>query len=372
MGDLEQLFDKLSDGICVSDAEGRILYMNPAAKRMVGAEETPPAGGVLCDQLCGRLYGSGSEDCAASCPLRVADNDDQAVTFKGRFGPQTVFEWRDFHISRREAWRNLRVRCQRLRTAIPDSQESEKHFTIIEDATAEMDLQKHIEDWRSMMAHDLRLPLTSVHAALQVLREIPAGQGLTSKEGELMAISVRSCQRMMELLDLYLDVAKLDSGAMPVKAAAVRVADLARKAAAEQAALAASRRIAVTVDVPAEAAVRADEDLLFRVVGNLLNNALKFTPEGGRVEIRWTSRSPGSAALSVKDSGPGIDPQDLPFIFDRFYQAKARREGRIRGNGLGLTFCREALKAMGGAIEVATVPGAGSEFTLTLPPTEEP
>jgi signal transduction histidine kinase len=283
------------------------------------------------------------------------------VSFVGRHGPRTSFDWKGFQVNRRERWAQLRVRC--LKGSAPD----ERHLIVIEDAAVELELAKRKEDWRRMVAHDLRSPITSVLAALLLLKEKPAGEGLDAKEANLLDVSVRSCRRLTELLDLFLDVAKLDEGVMPVSKKAVALLPLVREAVAEQSALAASKRVSVDVAMDAELAVLADEELLSRAVRNLLNNGIKFTHKDGRITIRAERAEAGAITLSVEDTGSGIAPADLPSLFDRFYQASARREGRIQGNGLGLTFCREALKAMGGEIGVRSEVGKGSEFVVRLP-----
>ena len=127
-----------------------------------------------------------------------------------------------------------------------------------------------------------------------------------------------------------------------------------------------AKKITLCFGVPEDLAAFADPKLLFRILQNLINNAVKFTPEGGRVEVQACG-SGEMVEVVVRDTGPGISALDAPFIFDRFYQARARREGRLQGNGLGLTFCREALAAMGGAIELRSRPGCGAEFAFHLP-----
>lgn len=126
--------------------------------------------------------------------------------------------------------------------------------------------------------------------------------------------------------------------------------------------------------------------MLGRVVDNLIDNAVKFTPQGGRVSVtaaaqplrpNATPNGPGDAAadaaqqgcvvIRVKDTGPGIAAEEIPLIFDRYHQGEARRQGKTRGNGLGLAFCREALGLMGAQISVRSQVGRGSEFVITIP-----
>jgi signal transduction histidine kinase len=118
--------------------------------------------------------------------------------------------------------------------------------------------------------------------------------------------------------------------------------------------------------VPDDIFVEADSELLSRVVQNVLDNAVKFTPSDGRIEL-LASVDGEQAELSIKDTGPGLAPEELPLLFDRYHQARARRAGKIQGTGLGLTFCREALKLMQGSIAVGSKLGEGTVFTIRLP-----
>ena len=171
---------------------------------------------------------------------------------------------------------------------------------------------------------------------------------------------------MMELIDLYLDVAKLDAGQMAVESARLNLATVAHKCMEEQASLAAERRIDVSLDIPLVLTVEADDRLLSRVIQNVLNNALKFSPEGGRITISAAPGAREQVDVSIRDTGPGIDPEDLLRLFDRYHQAETRRAGRRPGTGLGLAFCREALEAMHGGISVESRLGSGSVFILHL------
>ncbi len=354
------LFDHLTDGFCLADADGDVLYMNDAAKRLLelsGPQRHLPN---LCRLLCERLQINGG--CAGpTCPLRDPKDPAQAVTFVGRHGPRASFNWRDDRVHRADRFRDLRVRCLRAKLPLTGRSEDEVHVVLIEDASHEMELKRHRADWRSMIAHDLRAPLSGIFGALRLLEEVHS-----SEDPDLVGLALRNCRRMMELLDLYLDVAQLDAAMMPVKLEDVELAGVAGDAVDEQRAAASAAGVLLELDVASALAARADRVLLGRVVGNLLNNAIKYNVKGGRVTVSAAKDDQG-VALTVKDTGRGIAEVDLPHIFDRFYQAEARRAGRIKGNGLGLTFCKEALGLMSGEIGVASRIGEGSEFIVRLP-----
>lgn len=368
------LLDALPDGICITDEDGMVLYMNPAAERLLDLPaKTLAAGKTLCDSLCGHMAADGKDECASGCPVRGGHAPARSVTINGRYQAPPSFAWSDSHVQRQARMKNLRVRCLKTPESFP-SEGERRNVTFIEDATAERalsrELECHKEDWRSMIAHDLRSPLTSVFATLRMLQEAQDAGRPEVPEPQLLDISVRSCKKMLELLDLYLDVARLDAGLMPVELEPLDLHALLRGCVEEQAAFAQEKRIKVELALGEPAALRGDAELLPRVLQNVLNNALKYTPQGGQVWIK-TAEKGGKVEISMHDNGPGIPEADLPLIFDRFHQAKARRSGSVQGTGLGLAFCREALKAMQGEIAAASAPRLGTEFTIRVPSAAE-
>lgn len=340
------LFDHLADGVCLSDPQGKVFYANLAARGIIGEELE---GRRLCEVLCARLPRKAGP---APCPEVCGD----ACAFSGRVG-RVTFDWREERVQRSDHARDLRVRC----LAQPGLR-----MTIIEDVSAQAELGRYKEDWRHMIAHDLRSPMTGVYATLKLL-EACADEGTPLPGGweKIVTTSVRSCDRMLELLDLYLEVAKLDAGLMAVKLSSIAVAPAAREACDELRTLALQLKVELRVDAPEDLTAVADPRLLHRVLQNLLSNALKFSPAGAPVSVA-ARREDDWVLVSVADAGKGIEPADLPRIFDRYYQAEARRGGKVQGTGLGLAFCQLALQCMGGRIAVASTPGVGSVFTAAL------
>jgi signal transduction histidine kinase len=358
---LEAVFGQLSDGVCLSDG-GRVQYMNPAATRMLGARPPEEETRGICELLCARLSSPEKAECASSCPLRDPADPRTAVTFEGRLGLPPVFRWNELDVRRVEARRPLRARCLRLPGTGHDGVEG-LHLTLIEDASAEAELRRRQEDWRSMVVHDLRAPLANVFGALRVLQdEEKEGAAAREERAQSLAIAVRNCRRVMDLLDVYLALARMDAGAMPVQDLAVRLDGVARAVADELSSLAAERGLRVELDVPADAVARGDPELLERVVQNLLHNALKFSPDGGVVLVR-ARRGSERVELSVSNGGPAIAQERRASLFQRFGRGAPRAPGQ--GAGLGLAFCREALAAMGGSIELAEG-GEGATFRVLL------
>lgn len=359
---LQPLLETLGDGVCVADADGRLLYANPAARRLLGPAAVD--GKTVCALLCGGLEGTDGAR-AADCPLRVAAGPEERVTLKGRYLAPAPAE-RGGTYPGVDMCRDLRVRCSRVH--LP---EGERRLIVIEDGSEEAERERRLDEWRFMLAHDLRLPLTNALGALRTLEDEGAGHELDEEDMELVRIGVRACRRAELLVTAYLDVSRLEARAMPVERAAVDAAALARECAADERERARERGVSLRAEAPSPLFVRADPELLRRALMNLLDNALKFTPAGGAVTVGVCAQD-GRVLLRVADTGPGISAAHLPRLFDRFYQVHDAGRPRGGGMGLGLTFCRAALRAMDGDVQVESEPGRGSVFTLRLPRASAP
>lgn len=342
---LRPLLDSLTDGVCIADESGKLLYANAAAGQLLGVSEKEAMESALCGLLCGRLSGVDHEE----CPLRQAGTPETAVTFSGAYAGDP-------------SGRNLRVRCLRVRRA-----RGERHFVVIEDARRDAEVARRQDDWRHMFAHDLRSPLTNVLGVLRMIEEKGAGNAMSEHDLEMIALAVRSCERIKALLDSYLTVALMRERSIPVTMAPVDVGALVKLCLEEESGKAREKERSLECGGACEGGegcwADADRELLHRVLLNLLDNALKFTMTGGSVRVS-VRREDGRILIRVADDGSGIPEEDLPHIFERFYQAKGVPRGV--GFGLGLTFCREAMRAMGGEIDVESRVGKGSAFTLRL------
>ncbi|MBI5247595.1 MAG: PAS domain-containing protein [Elusimicrobia bacterium] len=340
---LQPLFDCLTDGVCVADADGKLLYANAAAGTLLGPKVAALTQEAICGILCGGLEGHSCDE-AANCPLRVPRGPVHAATFKGRFAP---------------TGRDLRVRCMRVRLPSHD-----RHFLLVEDVTAQAEAGRQKEEWRQMLAHDFRSPLTIALGTLRAVEDMGAGHPLAADDLALVEGGVRNCRRLEALINAYLDTNRLEDGAMPVHSGTVGVEALIRSVVEEHAPAAATGGQLLTYNAPPTLTARADPELLRRALSNILGNALKFTPQGGRISLD-ASLLENIVLIRVTDNGPGIPARDLPHIFDRYYQGD--NGGRRHGLGLGLTFCRAAMRAMGGEIEAESDEGRGAVFTLRLP-----
>jgi len=239
---------------------------------------------------------------------------------------------------------------------------------VICDVTEEHQVNKARELLTETLVHDLRSPMSAIWGSLDLIAEgIPESKrdGLV---GQSLHIARRSARRVLRLIESLLDIARLESGSMELSPAQVNLHDLAADLVEDMTPQANEHGIFLCSEVPETLPlVRVDPNLIARVLTNLLDNALKFTPEGGQVIVSAeVQAAEGVVAVHVSDSGPGIPAEFREKIFERFSQIPDRR-GRRRGSGLGLTFCRLAVEVHGGRIWVEPRPEGGSTFTFILP-----
>jgi signal transduction histidine kinase len=217
------------------------------------------------------------------------------------------------------------------------------------------------EEILRIVAHDLRNPLNTISMATTMLIEDPVPE--QSRVSSLRIIQ-RSGERMNRLIQDLLSVTTIEAGRLSIAPQKVSVPELLREASETLGPIAKEKSITLTVngadDLPA---VRADHARVLQVIGNLVGNAVKFTPAGGTITLS-AIRADGRVQCSVADTGPGVPPAQIPRLFGKFWQAK---RGDGRGVGLGLAIARGIVEAHGGTIEVQSELGKGSVFTFMLP-----
>jgi signal transduction histidine kinase len=223
------------------------------------------------------------------------------------------------------------------------------------------------EEVVSVVSHDLRNPLGVVAGAAELLLDLPLGEAERRNQAEIIR---RSAERMGRLIDNLLDIARIEAGAMVVRPVALPAAEILAEVASFFAPQARKAGIELRTEVQdGVPAVLVDPDRVQQALANLVGNALKFTPEGGRVTLGACSAGPGRVTLSVRDTGPGLPEEDLSRVFDRFWQAS--RHDRT-GSGLGLAIVRGIAEAHRATAEVSSRPGQGATFTLTFSTPPEP
>jgi signal transduction histidine kinase len=228
-------------------------------------------------------------------------------------------------------------------------------------------LERLRRDLVANVSHELKTPISALRAHLENLLD-----GVERPDPETLQVMLAQSERLGRLVDQLLDLSRLESGDVPLERGNVELAPLVAEVLSEIEVARPERGVrladAVPKDIPP---VFADRERVHQVLFNLLDNAVRFTPEGGRVTVS-ASRHNGSVDVAVADTGPGIAAEDLARVFERFYRVDESRSRDDGGTGIGLAIARSVVEAHGGRIWAESEPGRGTTFTFELPAAPPP
>ncbi len=336
----EAAIDSLYDPVIVTDADGCVTKLNPAAEEIFGSEKENAGmhvGEVARDV---RIAGAVAEALESQRPVAVEEMS--SVLPLAVAGSERAF---------------------RLRTTpMRDHDHLLGAVTLLEDITHLREIDRLKSDFIATASHELRTPLTSVQMGVHLLLERAAGE-LTDKQVEVLSACREDCERLDTLMRDLLDLSRIEAGESKPTLALVKTKDLIEETTEELRPQVESKGLDFKVDAPFTLPpVRVDRSQVERVLTNLVVNAIRYTQNG---EIKISAQPRGnSVAVSVSDTGSGIPQEYLPHLFDKFVQVPGATTG---GAGLGLAISRLIVEAHGGQISVQSEQGKGSTFTFTLP-----
>lgn len=245
----------------------------------------------------------------------------------------------------------------------PEIKALDEAFNIMSRKLRDVDELK--ANFYTMMSHELRTPLTSIREGSTMLLQGLGGE-VTEKQQELLSIISEESDRLIEMVNPLLELSKLESGTLPFNFSPTDISLLIPKLVREMTPLAEAKAILLEYVVKPLPEIPIDRERMMRAIRNLIGNALKFTPAGGKVQVTADLSGKG-IQVSVVDTGPGIPKEDLGIIFEKFHQGSLASSGKFHGTGLGLAVVRYIVEKHGGKIWVESKEGCGSSFIFALP-----
>ncbi len=330
---VEVLLYDLAEGVIGVTAEGGLAIANPAAATLLG--RALPAGAPLADLL--------PPDVAQALAETQADGEDRIVVVE--YGARSL-EASVYQVGREAEVRDI---------------------VVLRDITEQARLDAARRDFIATASHELKTPLFSLSGFMELIDE---GELDPETEKEFLSLMRQQVDRLTDLSLSLLDLSQVDSGAVRLEAADIDMTAVVRAVIAEFRAGAESRDVGIKVEAPAALPAACDERRLSQVLRALLDNAVKFSPQGGMVDVGLAAESGTDAAdddvvITVADQGPGISPDELDRVFERFFRGNGG--AHKSGTGLGLSIARDMVELMGGTLTVRSTRGAGATFTVRMP-----
>ncbi|MFS0892982.1 sensor histidine kinase [Microbacterium sp. 179-I 3D3 NHS] len=365
VGSFQSLWSSITaQAVIATDRVGTITQWNPGAVRLLGLSVEDALDGVRIDRFFSTKVLSmlaeedpdlGLSECPDDLPrglqalfLRAAEQtvegDLEITTASGTSVPArvTVSPYKD------------------------GEGQQQGYLFVVTDETKAVEVARMKDEFVGMISHELRTPLSSIIGFLDLLQNDP-GQPLTDDQQEFVGIIERNAKRLLNLVGDLLFTAQVESGRIPLERAETDLGALVESAVASAIPHAQREGIALEADVePGLPPLLLDPGRIGQALDNLLSNAIKFTPRGGRVTAR-VGAVDGGVEFCVRDTGVGIPADEQGMLFTRFFRASTATRNAVPGVGLGLTITRAIVLAHGGAMDVSSEEGVGTEFRFVLP-----
>jgi PAS domain S-box-containing protein len=325
----------VSDGVILTDAQGRVRFWNPAAEKLTGIDEAGAIGRELAlllpgwERLARQPEAQSGLGGAAVLPIHLGHERWLSVT-SADFGDGVVY--------------------------------------AIRDVTEERGLETLRSDFVATASHELRTPMTSISGAARTL--LRHGEQLPpERHQEFLEMIVDESDRLSRIVDQILVASRIEAGKIDVSFERCEATEIARSV-VEAAKLRAPPEIEIHLDAPPPQEVDCDPDRLRQILGNILDNAIKYSPDGGDVHVELR-REDEMVRFVVQDEGMGFEPSAAESIFERFHRLDPNQTRGIGGTGLGLYIARELVRRMGGRIWAESERGRGAAFSFELPRVRE-
>lgn len=327
---LQAVLNDVEDAVVVLDQDKRVLLCNPAARRYFGIGASPVAGRALSELVRSQaLLDLFEHPPAPGQPVRA----------------------------------EVQAGDNRILQAQVSAIEGIGYAAVMQDITHLKELDRIKSDYVSIVSHDLRTPLTTIRGYVELMAHVGP---LNERQTEFIARALRSIKMISDLIGDLLDIDYIEAG-LEQEATPCRLDDIVRQVVEALYTIVAEKRHALSVNIlPDLPPVMGNTRRLEQVVLNLIGNAVKYTPAGGKINVSLQVEGP-YLVLDVTDNGIGIPPEDLPYVFEKFYRVQSHATAAIAGTGLGLSIVRSIVEKYGGRVWVESKPGQGSKFVVLLP-----
>lgn len=340
----ETIIKNIADGIIVTDPDNRILVLNSIAEKWFGVREPE----------------------VQSQPIEKFIHNDALISLIKKIKSSSNGNSSALEIQLRspKSHKNVILQANAARV-IRDDQELIGIVTILRDITREREIDRMKTELVSMVAHELRSPLTSISGFSELLLD----SSLPEKQAhEYAQIILNESNRLGDLINKFLDISRIESGKSQMKKVSANLYEIVMNVLAMNIHLAERKEIRVNITIPYDLPeVLVDKEMIGQVILNLFTNAIKYSPENTTIEINGSADS-NYVSVQVIDQGYGISEKSLPKIFDKFYRVTDdERVKEVTGSGLGLSLVKEIVESHGGTITVTSKLGQGSIFTIKFP-----
>jgi len=340
---LEAVIEAMEEAVLVVDAEERVVVANPRLRELFASPgaSMPPEGRSLLEEV---------RHAEVVDTLRAALRKGETQLREAAVGPAG----------------ERRVRFQVAPFTQPDG--SAGAVAVFHDVTDLRRVESIRRDFVANASHELKTPLTSIRGYAERLADMK----LPDHAVPAVDAIVGNARRLQALVEDLLELSRIESGSVPLRPEPVDLAELVRRLLRDLEPRLRAGELELEVQAPDDARVWADRRGVEQVLGNLLDNAIKYTPAGGRIDVQVRPGPGRRLQVAVTDTGLGIPRKDLPRIFERFYRVDPGRSRALGGTGLGLAIVKHLVQAMGGQLGVESQPGQGSRFWVELPRPEGP
>ncbi len=332
----------IAEGLVIVDAQGKVIMMNPAAEKLLGVSKKEKMGKSILENL--------KEEQMISLINESQDKNTKEMEL----------------ISQKDDTR----RTLRASSAIIENENGQSigMVSVLSDITKQKELDQLKSNFVSNITHELRTPLVAIDKSIALILAKSAGE-VSSTQEEFLSIAQRNIKRLSNMINDLLDLSKLEAGKMKINIQPSSIVYVIGESVGSLDNWSKTKSISIEKKIENELpAINIDPDKIIQVLNNLIGNAIKFTPINGKITIEASLLCESKEVIvSIQDNGVGISKEDLPNIFNKFYQAGERVASDINGTGIGLSIVKEIIQLHGGKIWVESEKGEGARFIFTLP-----